>query len=363
MDSITSGPYSLGKLTGPKSKPVGRKESDTLSLETLSTGLTTHSFSFVDSSISDYSLDIFRTIPRNKAASKVMQQIISKAQPDELDEILRNILPLSPEMMVDVYGNYICQTLFHNCSACHRLEVLKALRSHLVSIASNPRGTHSLQNLIAMMNLREEEEIYQSEFRGHIVRMSKDANASHVIQRLLVTVNNHYFITREIKDNVLELATDKLGVCVVKKCCNDPQIMSEILGSALILMQHPYGNYALQTVIEIWKEESAHEFISAVQGKVSQLCLQKYSSNVMEKALKIEAVRRSIIRELVGNGKIGELLLSQYGSYVLRTTAECCEEEYREELLRIVREETGDMRNAKLRPLWTEIVGKLSERH
>ena len=140
-----------------------------------------------------------------------------------------------------------------------------------MSISFNPRGTHALQNLIAMMNLREEDEVYQSSLKGKIVEMSKDMNASHVVQRLLVTVNNRYFITREIKGHVEELSLDKLGVCVVKKCCNDPAIMTEILGSALLLMQHPYGNYALQTVVDLWGEEASHEFICAIQGRVSQI--------------------------------------------------------------------------------------------
>jgi pumilio RNA-binding family len=358
MDSKSAGPYSLTKLSTKAN--LSTFEPDRLSQDHFSAGLTAHSISYTDSVRGDYSLDIFRSMPHSKVSSKLMQQIISKAQPDELDTIIRLILPHISELMVDVYGNYICQTLFHNCSACHRLSILQALCCSLVQISSNPRGTHALQNLIAMLSLRDEEEIYQSALQSHIVSMSKDQNASHVIQRLLVTVHNRYFIIREIKEHVEELATDKLGVCVIKKCCNDPVIMSEVLGSALVLMQHPYGNYALQTVLDIWKEEAAHEFCSAVQGKVSQLCLQKYASNVIEKALKVENIRKWISREIMGNGKIEELMMSQYGSYVLRTAAENCEEEERREMMGVVKMGLEVGNNAKLKPIWIEIVGKLS---
>lgn len=360
MDMKTTGPYVFAKVTSNKGKPLMPEDSGNLSQERISTGFSSQSMTNLDHMIPDFPIDIFKSIPKNKTTSKIMQQIISKAQPDELNQIIENLLPNISEFMADIYGNYICQTLFHNCSANHRLRILTALRNSIVEIAYNSRGTHALQNLIAMMNLREEEEIYQNEFKGKIVQMSKDLNASHVVQRLLVTVHNRYFITREIKGHVEELATDKLGVCVVKKCCNDPQIMSEILGGSLMLMQHPYGNYALQTVIDMWKEEAAHEFLSAIQGRSSQLCLQKYSSNVMEHVLKVENIRKSILKELISNCKITELLLSQYGSYVLRTAAEYCEKEFKVELLAIIKMAAADMHNIKLKPLWEEIVNKLS---
>jgi len=51
---------------------------------------------------------------------------------------------------------------------------------------------------------------------------------------------------------VRELALDKLGLCVIKKCVNDPQVFNELLGEAIVLMQDPYGNYALQHMIDTW---------------------------------------------------------------------------------------------------------------
>lgn len=359
MDSIRSGQASFNKVKSLKPQSSTINDLEGLSQERLSTGLSSQSISFAEQQ-SDPSLFMFKSIPHNKSTSKLMQQIISKAQPDELNKILFYLLPNIQSLMVDIYGNYICQTLFHNCSANHRLEILHHLKPFIVSISYNPRGTHALQNLIAMMNLREEEEIFQSCLKNKIVEMSKDLNASHVVQRLLVTVNNRYFITREIKGHVQELSIDKLGVCVVKKCCNDPAIMSEVLGSALLLMQHPYGNYALQTVIDLWADEASHEFICAMQGRVSQLCLQKFSSNVIEKALKIENIRRCIIRELLTNGKIQEILSSQYGSYVIRTASLLCDQDMKEDLLDLVKTSCESLNNLKLKALWNEILNNLS---
>ena len=95
------------------------------------------------------------------------------------------------------------------------------------------------------------------------------------------------------------LATDKVGLCVIKKALNDPQIFSELNEDILPLMQDPYGNYAIQILVEIWMEEMSFGVMCAIRGKVAQLCIQKYASNVIEKCLKEEAMRAFIVDELI----------------------------------------------------------------
>lgn len=308
----------------------------------------------------DKLVDASAFYPNSKASSKKLQQLIAKSRPEELSTIIAIISPTVSDLMVDLYGNYMCQTLFHNCSAGQRLMLLKAMRGHLIDIAFHPRGTHALQNLIAMTSIKEEETVYREAFQGRFVEMSKDSNASHVVQRLLVTLTNRHFIIHEFLGRVEELSVNKLGVCVIKKCCNDPEIMNEILGCSLILIQHPYGNYAVQCILDQWKEEIVHELLSAVRGKILQLCLQKYASNVIEKAIKVESIRICIVKEIVLCEKIAELLSNQYGCYVLRTlSAECIKEE-KEQLLLVVQEALTKVHSQKLKPLWQEIANNLS---
>lgn len=304
--------------------------------------------------------DLIQIFPLSKTYSKTLQQQISKSSPTELNKLIISLQKHMPDLMVDLYGNYLCQTLFHTCSADQRLLLLKALKGHFEDISYHPRGTHALQNLIAMTSLKDEENIYKDEFKDKIVKMSKDVNGSHVVQRLLINISNSYFVIREILGHVKELAVDKFGVCVLKKCCNDPQVMSEVLGDALFLMQHPYGNYIVQCVLDIWNEEVAYEFASSVQGKITQLCLQKYSSNVVEKALKIDYIRDCIVKELLVDDKIKEIVANQYGCYVLRTLACVCSEKDRPFVLESVNKNLKGLVIPKLRSLWHEIMQNLS---
>ena len=306
-----------------------------------------------------FSQESLNSMARNKVGSKKLQQLIAKSKPEEIEKIVTAVAPYMGELMVDSYGNYMCQTLVQSCSSFQRLALLTGMKDSLIKIACNSRGTHALQNLISIANLAEEESIYQLSFQGSIVRLSKDANASHVVQRLLVTVKNKYFIIKEILGNVRELAMDKLGLCVIKKCVKDPQVFSEILEHCMILMQDPYGNYAVQNVLDTWKEECAFEFVSSIQSKTAQLCIQKYASNVMEKAMKIENIREAIVRELISENKLDLLLGSPYGCYVLRTAASESNRSAKEMLAKAISTAAPKLHNSKLQAQWDEIMFNL----
>jgi hypothetical protein len=297
----------------------------------------------------------------SKSSSKALQRIIAKSSPEELLILISAVSTNICDYMMDIYGNYMCQTLFHTISAEQRLFLLNSLRPDLLKLAYHSRGTHALQNMISMMHLKDEESIYHEEFTGKLLEMSFNENASHIVQRLLVHSSNKFLISKEILGNVKSLSVDKLGVCVVKKCSNDPQIMHEILADVVSLMQHPYGNYAVQSILEQWKEEISFEFMTSIQGKVVQLCCQKYSSNVMEKAIKLENIRDSVAKELLNEYKMKEIASNQYGCYVLRSLGNEKRLECRGDLLEVFKQATSGQSNPKLKSLWKDIMKKLVE--
>ena len=187
MDRNKSNLYDISKRK-PQAKEINVFDSLKLNSnqERISTAVPDVSYSssidFIPAS--DKTQEISRFYPNSKANSKKLQQIIAKSRPEELSIIIDTISPNISDLMMDLYGNYMCQTLFHNCSASQRLILLKAMKGRLLSVAYHPRGTHALQNLISMTSLKEEEMIYREEFKGRFVEMSKESNGSHVVQRL-----------------------------------------------------------------------------------------------------------------------------------------------------------------------------------
>ena len=88
--------------------------------------------------------------------------------------------------------------------------------------------------------------------------------------------------------------------------------------------------------------------------------MQKYSSNVIEKALKVDNIREVIIRELLDEKKIKEIIGNQYGCYVLRTCASACNSHSKVLLCNCVKSAIAGVNSPKLKPLWKEILDILS---
>ena len=85
MAIINKDTYLLKHLTATK-----HRESDEFSSQDrISTELSSHSQVSFDQIQSDNSLEIFRAIPKSKASSKLMQQLISKSLPHDLNQIVK----------------------------------------------------------------------------------------------------------------------------------------------------------------------------------------------------------------------------------------------------------------------------------
>ena len=313
----------------------------------------------LDSSYLELSLSQLPSLCRTKNGSKRTQKLIAKSRPEQIEKVVEVLAPHVGELMNDLYGNYMCQTLFQSCSSKQRLVLLEGMKNHLVKIAQDPRGTHSLQTIITLANLPQEEEVYRQAFAGQICSLATHNNASHVVQRLLATLKNKNFVIEEIQGSVKELATNKLGLCVVKKCVSDPRVMAELLTDPVALMQDPYGNYAIQHLLDCWTDQCSFPMVAALQGKILQLCIQKYASNVIEKCLKHREMREAIVNEIIHDDKLYVLLNSQYGCYVLRTAAQLAEPELKAQLREVIVSKMQQLNQKKLGNRWTEILNEL----
>jgi hypothetical protein len=65
---------------------------------------------------------------------------------------------------------------------------------------------------------------------------------------------------------VVDLATDKLGLCVMKKCITNPFVINEVLDNLLVLIQDPYGNYLIQHMLEYQIPGLLRKILVKVEG-------------------------------------------------------------------------------------------------
>jgi len=148
--------------------------------------------------------------------------------------------------------------------------MLNVLKPHILEISCDKKGTHSMQCLIEMINMPEEEEELKQGIKDQIVDLAFDANGTHVLQKVLLCMKeeNIDFIFDPVIENFIDLSMDQNGLCVIKKIISkveghDRRIrIGKILSENVVsLVQSPYGNYAVQQALDV----STHELIFVIE--------------------------------------------------------------------------------------------------
>lgn len=100
-------------------------------------------------------------------------------------------------------------------------------------------------------------------------------------------------------------------------------------------MSDPYGNYAITEIISNWDNETCQTIYTQLVNKLSELSIQKYSSNVIERCLEFaDKTTRSIyIGELRRSERLHYVMKSSYGNYVVQKALKISEGTDREELM------------------------------
>ena len=228
---------------------------------------------------------------KTREGSIQVQQLIESSPPEEVDRIIESICPIFRELSEDNFGNYAVQSLIKVLSDVQRLHLLSSIAPLISCLSYHPKGTHVIQALATLVCLEAEDKVFYEQLRGKVCDFARHPHGIYVLLKLLKVPMSRHLYVREMIGQVYQLATHKVSICVVKVVVRDPQIVNEMMGSVISLMQNPYGNYALQIAIDMWREEISFPVKCAIKGKVVQLCCQKYASNVIEKCLKVDEIR------------------------------------------------------------------------
>jgi hypothetical protein len=226
--------------------------------------------------------------------SRAVQKILDKICHEKLDLIIDMLKNGFSKLMTDIYGNYLCQKLILSCSTERRIFILKNISSNLTEIACNSSGTHSVQSLIEIINMKEEEEIIKQSVNNNFMKLCLDSNGTHVVQKILSHLNesSREIINYSIIENVCKLVFDSNGICVIKKfikASKDLQLRKSFIDSikpnVLEIVQNPFGNYVIQYIFEEWGVDYCKDIYSIIINNIISLSMQKFSSNVVEKCV------------------------------------------------------------------------------
>lgn len=283
---------------------------------------------------------------KDQRGCRFLQRKLQERETHTVKRIFSATCPHMVVLMTDLFGNYFCQKLVETCSDRQITQILKTIQPNIVTIALSQHGTRALQKLVSVLRTKEQIDLLRSALSTNVVRLVKDINGNHVIQKILVEFDdvNSQFVYDAVSAAVVDISSHRHGCCVLQRCIdhanerNRKRLVNEVLIHARTLVCDPFGNYVCQYVIDLDPKNSTSFIGGQLLGNIPAYSMQKFSSNVIEKCLVMANadLRNQMIQEILESGSLQKLLHDSYGNYVIQTALDVAEGSTRKNLVNAI---------------------------
>jgi hypothetical protein len=266
---------------------------------------------------------------KDQHGCRFLQRKLEEQDPQAVTMIFEETKDYVVELMTDPFGNYLCQKLLEFSNDEQRTVLIKNAAPQMVKIALNQHGTRALQKMIEFITTHEQIEIVKDAINSNVVDLIQDLNGNHVIQKCL----NHLkpaeaeFIFIAVSTHCLTVGTHRHGCCVLQRCIDHAtgdqksMLVNAVIDHAYVLVQDPFGNYVVQYILDLNNPDFTRPLCIGFCGRIVELSKQKFSSNVIEKCLRVadNHTRNVLIEEfLIAPSEVDKLLRDHYANYVCR---------------------------------------------
>ncbi|CEH14061.1 Translational repressor MPT5/PUF4 and related RNA-binding proteins (Puf superfamily) [Ceraceosorus bombacis] len=303
---------------------------------------------------------------KDQHGCRYLQKKLEEGLPTYRDMIFAETFKHFTELMTDPFGNYLCQKMLEYCTDDQRNLIVESVSSELVTISLNMHGTRAVQKMIDFLSTPRQIRSIIGALTMNVVTLIKDLNGNHVIQKCLnrLGAEDDQFIYNAVAAHCVEVATHRHGCCVLQRCIDHAsetqrmQLVTEITFNALTLVQDPFGNYVVQYILDLNDPRYSDAVVQQFIGNVCLLSVQKFSSNVMEKCIRVSnaSLRKQLIDELLNRARLEKLLRDSFGNYVVQTSLDYAEPLQRVALVDCIRPILPVIRNT---PYGKRIQSKL----
>ena len=258
------------------------------------------------------------------------------------------------KLMKHKFGNYFMQEIIKDAKYPQIKLILELILNNFVEISESNSGTHVLQTLLDKVNTFELRDLVLKSIENKELEMAFNNNATYVLQKIIGIVpdNERLNLNEIIINNVINLALDSDCIFIVEKFIttitikeNKEKIKNIICENCIQLATSPFGNYLIQYLFQVWKNDDIEPINNIVIDNANFLAKQRYSSNVIEKAIDIydNKIKPRLIRSLSLGGDILEIIKNQYGHYVLNKAVKFMDEGLKLEIETILNSKMPDM--------------------
>lgn len=273
---------------------------------------------------------------------RFLQRKLDEKDPNTLKMIFEEVHPSITKLMTDPFGNYLCQKLLENCDNEQRTVLIGNCMISMTQIALNQHGTRALQKMIEFVSTPQQTQMIIDAMRYDVVQLIQDLNGNHVIQKCLNHLSSvdAQFIFDAVGQHCVPVGTHRHGCCVLQRCVDHAsglqkrELVRQISSFAFDLVQDPFGNYVVQYILDLDEPLFIEPLCQNFKGSVVYLSKQKFSSNVMEKCIRVasEESRRTLIQEIIPPSELEKLLRDSFANYVVQTAFDFADDDQKHAL-------------------------------
>jgi len=286
----------------------------------------------------------------DQKGSRFLQKHLASIPSKELWSTFSRLKPDFVAVCQDVYGNYVGQKYLELGSEDLKSTIVETLKVSIPMLSVGTYGCRVVQKLLECAS-QENKLMVMQQLAGSIMKFVYDQNGNHVVQKMIECLrpNEIGFVADEINGYTYSLAVHPYGSRVIQRLLEKVSrkkarpLLNEIKQHTIALSKNQYGNYIIQWIIKHCAIER-REIVAKLIGRVAELSREKFSSNVIEQAIKrstrahVRALAEELLRDASAQeGKYPTLALlvsDQFGNYVIQTLLMSSSGAFRLRLLR-----------------------------
>lgn len=134
--------------------------------------------------------------------SKFIQRKLDDVTGHRKDMIFREMKPHMLRLMTDKFANFVMQKMFDICDGVERVDLVGLIQDNFMMLSLNKYGCRVVQRALEKVSVQEQIQLVSKCSKHDIVRLSKDPNGNHVIQKYfrhgspLIKVRVQYFANK-----------------------------------------------------------------------------------------------------------------------------------------------------------------------
>ena len=284
-----------------------------------------------------------------------MENYLNKNMNKDLTALLRLLNKDGlTKLMKNKFGNYFIQGIIKKANYEQIKLILSLISDNFIEISENISGTYVIQKLINKINTKELRLFILKLIENRELEMAFNNNATFVLQKIIEKIpdTERIQLNEIIINNTFFLSLNPDCVFIVEKFINTITINSNkiriiniIYIYCMQLSNNPYGNYLIQYILQIWKNDDIKNIHNLIIDNAYLMVQQRYASNVIEKCFSIfdDKNRKRMIINICLGGDILAIIKNQYGHYVLNKIIKYIDEDIKIEIENILNKKMPEM--------------------